>query len=44
MAVMLPRESRTDDRLDQFEKRVEERFDAVDKRLDLIDEDVREMR
>lgn len=35
---MLPRERWSDDRLDAFEKRVEERFDRVDERFDRIDE------
>ena len=34
MAVMLPRESCTDDRLDKFEKRVDKRFDAIEARFD----------
>ncbi|HEU4462806.1 MAG TPA: hypothetical protein VFR75_09465 [Solirubrobacterales bacterium] len=37
MAVMLPRERWSDDRLDQFEKRVDERFDRVEA-------DIRELR
>jgi chromosome segregation ATPase len=51
MAVMMPRQNWTDERLDHFEKRVEERFDRVDerfkqieKRLDKMDDDIRELR
>lgn len=36
MAVM--RQSWTDDRLDDFRARVDERFDGVDRRLDRIDD------
>ena len=34
MVVMTPRESWTDPRLDEFAKRVEERFDRIDRRFD----------
>ena len=37
MAVMMPRQNWTDERLDHFEKRVDERFDR-------IDADIRELR
>jgi len=40
MAVMLPRERWTDDRLDQFEKHVDERFDRVDERFDRFEKEV----
>jgi archaellum component FlaC len=38
MAMMTPRESWTDGRLDLFEKQVDERFDRVDERFDRVDE------
>ena len=48
---MAPRQTWTDERLDHFEKRVEERFDHVDaeflridKRVDRMDADLRELR
>jgi len=48
---MLPRERWSDQALDHFEKRVDERFDRVDerleqidKRLDRIEGDIRELR
>jgi hypothetical protein len=44
MAVMMPRQQWTDERLDHFEKRVEERFDQIDERLDRMDADIRELR
>jgi hypothetical protein len=46
MAVMVPRprESWTDERLDDFRENVNQRFDAVDERLDRLDADVRELR
>lgn len=44
MVVMTPRETWTDERLDHFEKRVDERFEEVNKRLDRIDADIRELR
>lgn len=37
---MLPRERWTDQRLDQFEKRVDERFDRVDERFDRFEKEV----
>ena len=37
MVVMTPRESWTDGRLNEFEKRVDERFDEVDRRFDEVD-------
>jgi hypothetical protein len=37
MVVMTPRENWTDDRLNHFEKRVDERFDRVDERLTEMD-------
>jgi hypothetical protein len=33
MVVMTPRETWTDERLDHFEKRVEERFDRIDEAI-----------
>lgn len=44
MAVMTPRETWTDQRLDDFKENVNERFDAVDKRFDRLEADVREIR
>lgn len=48
---MVPRESWTDARLDEFKEsvnqrfdEVDRRFDAVDKRLDRVDTDIRELR
>ncbi len=41
---MTPRETWSDGRLNEFEKRVDERFDQVDKRLDRIEADIRELR
>jgi hypothetical protein len=41
MAVMLPRDRWTDERLDQFEKRVDERFDRVDERFDRFEGEVK---
>jgi archaellum component FlaC len=38
MAVMMPRQSWTDERLDHFERSVNERFDRVDERFDRVDE------
>jgi archaellum component FlaC len=35
---MMPRQSWTDERLDHFEKSVNERFDRVDERFDRVDE------
>lgn len=51
MVVMTPRETWTDERLDEFKASVNQRFDEVDKRfdevkkrLDRMDEDIRELR
>jgi hypothetical protein len=44
MVVMMPRETWTDARLDDFAKRVDERFDSVDKRFDRLEADIREIR
>lgn len=44
MVVMTPRETWTDERLDEFKASVNQRFDEVDKRLDRIDADIREIR
>jgi hypothetical protein len=51
MVVMTPRETWTDERLDEFKASVNQRFDEVgkrfdqvDKRLDGIDADIRELR
>ncbi|MGN6255377.1 MAG: hypothetical protein ACTHO8_10435 [Solirubrobacterales bacterium] len=44
MVVMTPRESWTDARLDDFAKRVDERFDDVDARFDRVEADIRELR
>jgi len=43
MAVAM-KESWTDDRLDDFAKHVDRRFDHVDQRFDRIEKDVRELR
>jgi archaellum component FlaC len=37
MVVMSPRESWTDERLDEFKASVNQRFDQVDKRFDQVD-------
>jgi chromosome segregation ATPase len=49
--VMTPRETWTDERLDEFKAsvnqrfdEVDRRFDEVDKRLDRMDDDIRELR
>jgi archaellum component FlaC len=51
MVVMAPRQTWTDERLDEFKAsvnqrfdEVDKRFDQVDKRLDGIDADIRELR
>jgi hypothetical protein len=51
MVVMTPRQTWTDERLDEFKASVNQRFDEVDrrfdqidKRLDRMDEDIRELR
>lgn len=44
MMVMTPRESWTDERLDEFKASVNQRFDQIDRRLDGIDADIRELR
>ena len=51
MVVMTPRQAWTDERLDHFEKRVDERFDhidaefaRIDKRFDRVEADIRELR
>ena len=44
MVVMTPRETWTDERLDDFKASVNQRFDEVDKRFDRIDADIRELR
>lgn len=44
MVVVTPRETWTDGRLDEFAKRVDERFDHVEKRLDRIEVDIRALR
>ena len=51
MAVMIPRETWTDQRLDEFKVNVNQRFDAVDQRLkaveqrlDRVDTDLRDIR
>jgi hypothetical protein len=44
MVVMTPRETWTDGRLDEFKASVNQRFDEVDKRLDRMDGDIRELR
>jgi len=41
---MTPRETWTDERLDEFKASVNQRFDEVDKRLDHMDTDIRELR
>jgi hypothetical protein len=40
MAVMMPRERWTDEGLDQFEKRIDERFDRVDERFSHFEREV----
>jgi hypothetical protein len=44
MAVVTPRETWTDERLGEFKASVNQRFDEVDRRLDQMDEDIRELR
>jgi hypothetical protein len=45
MAVMMnPRETWTDQRLDEFKENVNQRFDAVDKRFDCVEAEIRELR
>lgn len=44
MAVMLPRETWTDKRLDERFDRIDERFEQVEKRLDRLEADIRELR
>ena len=41
---MTPRQTWTDERLDEFKASVNQRFDEVDKRLDWMDGDIRELR
>jgi hypothetical protein len=44
MVVMTPRGTWTDERLDEFKASVNQRFDEVDKRLERMDSDIRELR
>ncbi len=44
MAVMLPRERWTDQRLDERFDRIDERFDQIDRRFDRVEADIRELR
>jgi hypothetical protein len=44
MVLMTPRQTWTDERLDEFKESVNCRFDEVDRRLDQMDEDIRELR
>jgi chaperonin cofactor prefoldin len=44
MVVMTPRQTWTDERLDEFKENVNQRFDQIEKRLDRIDGDIRELR
>ena len=44
MVVMTPRETWTDERLDEFKASVNQRFDEVDRRLDEMGADIRELR
>ncbi|HEY3436023.1 MAG TPA: prefoldin domain-containing protein [Solirubrobacterales bacterium] len=44
MAVMLPRETWTDKRLDERFDRIDERFDEIDKRLERIEGQISELR
>ena len=44
MVVMTPRQTWTDERLDEFKASVDRRFDEIDKRLDRMDADIRELR
>jgi hypothetical protein len=37
MAVMVPRENWTDQRLDDFKENVNQRFDAIDRRFEAVD-------
>jgi tetrahydromethanopterin S-methyltransferase subunit G len=45
MAVMMtPRETWTDQRLDDLNRKVDDGFDQVDKRFDRVEGDIRELR
>lgn len=41
---MVPRETWTDQRLDEFKENVNQRFDAIDQRFDRVEADLRELR
>jgi len=43
-SVIMYRMSWTDERLDEFAKHVDQRFDVVDRRFDRVDADLRELR
>jgi hypothetical protein len=44
MVVMTPRETWTDERLDEFKASVNQRFDGVDKRFDQVDRQFAEVK
>lgn len=44
MAVMMPREKWTDDRLDDLSKKVDDGFARLDRRIDRLDEDIKDLR
>jgi hypothetical protein len=44
MVVMTPRQTWTDERLDEFKASVNQRFDQVDKRLDQMDRQLAEVK
>ena len=44
MAVMMPRETWTDERLDDLNKKVDDGFARLDRRIDRLDEDIKDLR
>jgi chaperonin cofactor prefoldin len=44
MTVMVPREKWTDERLDDLNKKVDAGFARLDKRIDRLDEDIKDLR
>jgi hypothetical protein len=44
MAVMMPREKWTDERLDDLNKKVDDGFTRLDRRIDRLDEDIKDLR
>ena len=44
MAVMMPREEWTDERLDDLSKKVDGGFARLDRRIDRLDEDIEDLR